>query len=117
MGVRACIITKYVCEYGSQTFNYRAEEVFDMLTDNGVDVWTSGGDDDYYGYWRINCSTDALANYIAALTKLPPDEVNAYFDKENPDNEIYTNQYVREVLEDWLKHCDPVHNVIRIHWG
>jgi hypothetical protein len=117
MGLRANIVTKYVCEYeGSQTFNYRAEEVYDMLTDNGIDVWMSGGDGDYYGYWEINCDTDALPQYIAALKELPPDEVNAYFNADNPDDADYTNQYVAEVLEEWMQYSVPKGTNIRVHW-
>jgi hypothetical protein len=117
MGVRANLVTKYVCEYeGSQTFNYRAEEVYDMLTENDVMVWTSGGEGDYYGYWEVDCSSGTFEQYIVLLKELPPDEVNAYFDKSDSDNADYTNQYVREVLEEWLQHCDPERNIIRVHW-
>jgi hypothetical protein len=116
MGLRANIVTKYVCEYGSQSFNYRAEEIYMMLTDNGIDVWTSGDDGDYYGHWEINCETDALPNYIATLKELPPDEVNAYFNQDNPDDAEYTNRYIVEVLEEWMQYSDPKNMVIRVHW-
>jgi hypothetical protein len=117
MGVRANIVKKYVCEYeGSQAFNYRAEEVYTMLSDNDVNIWTSGGDGDYYGQWEINCNTNALPKYIATLNELPPDEVNVYFNADNPDDTDYTNQYVMEVLKEWMQYSDPVHMVIRVHW-
>jgi hypothetical protein len=115
MGIRAHIVTKYVCEYGgTQAFNYRAEEVYDMLTDNGVHVWTSGGEGDSYGHWEVNYASGALEKYIATLKKLPPDEINSYFKHDDQD---YTNGYVCEILEEWLRLRDPTGAVIRIHWG
>ena len=117
MGCRACLVTKYVCEYGdSQSFNWLAEELYDMLCDIGVDVYTSDQDGDYYGHWHVNLDGESekrLKDYVAKLGALPPDEVNEYF----KDNDWVTNDYVKSVFEEWMRWSDETgKSVVRIHW-
>jgi len=118
MGVRAYVVTKYVCEYGeSPDFNYEAVRVWRMLAENGVYL-RSGcgcGCDCYYGHWTIHNSKELQA-YIAKLGTLPPDEVNEYFDADDESHQDYTNQSVKETLEEWVLHCDKKSGFIRVHW-
>ena len=118
MGLRANVVTKYVCEYeGSSAFNYEAERVWEMLTQNCVDIYfgCGCGCDNLYGSWEINV-TDELHEYIAKLGTLPPDEVNEYFDATDSDHQDYTNKYVKEVLDEWVRYSDATSGVIRIQW-
>ena len=120
MGCRACLVTKYVCEYdGSQSFNWLAEELYGLLNSIGVRVWTSGGDGDYYGRWEIELegeSGENMRKYIAKLGELPPEDVNHYFTK-NPDDDYVTNDYVKSVFEEWLKQGEIDGNeFVRVHW-
>ena len=119
MGLRANVVTKYVCEYGwLSEFGNEAVRVWKMLVENGVEIYAActcgSGDACYYGQWAIN-GTEALLRYIATLETLPPNEVNEYFDTAD-DRQDYTNQSVKEILEEWVSHCDATSGVIRIHW-
>ena len=118
MGIRAHVVKKHVCEYsGSSNFNYEAERVWQMLTDNDVEICIgcACGCDCYYGDWTIN-GTEPLKRYIAQIETLPPDEVNEYFDAQDADHQDYTNQSVKEILEEWVSHYDETVGMIRIHW-
>jgi hypothetical protein len=111
MGCRATIVTKYVCEYGGSAFNWAADEVYEMLTDNDVVVGQTN-EDDNYSDWDIQ-NPDAVQAYVDKLKKLPQDKVNKYF-KKNKECQDATNGYVVVVLEEWLDHI--LDGVIKIHW-
>lgn len=47
MPKHATVVTKYTCEYGEYSFANAADEVFHMLIDNDIEVWTSNEDNRY----------------------------------------------------------------------
>jgi hypothetical protein len=113
MGNRAHVVKEYVCKYADGCwFNWAANEVYEMLTDNDVEIWRH--DECIEGDWEIN-GTDTIEAYIAKLKQLPPDETNQYF-TEDPNNAYITNAEVIDALEEWVKHCCRVDDVIRIQW-
>jgi hypothetical protein len=116
MGRTAKVIVEYVCEYGdSCAFNYAHEEVYTMLMDNDIDMWTSDEFNEACAdRWEIR-RKDELQQYVNKLKKLPPDKTNKYF-KKNQDHRGYTNKYVLEVLTEWLEAYDKEDDVIRIEW-
>ena len=115
MGLRAKAVKEYKCVYSeTSAFNFLADELYDLLTDFDVYIWTA---DDLNNYcdWEIHCDTAAFEKCIEELKTLPPDAPNEYF-SEKPENADITNQYVVEVFEEWLKCKDEKDKVIRIHW-
>ena len=108
MGIRAYVVSEYVCNYaneGSCEFNYQAEQVIEVLTDNGIDIWQASETDDY-----SNLEIKDLKKFgelIAKLEALPPDE-------EHETIEDYTNSEVAAVFKEWAKHV--IDGVIRIRW-
>jgi cell fate (sporulation/competence/biofilm development) regulator YmcA (YheA/YmcA/DUF963 family) len=114
MSLTATAVKRYVCEYApSSAFNYAADEVYDMLTDHNVEIWQSDEYDNHCD-WEIN-GKETLQKYVKKLKKLPPDAVNKYF-KKDKDNAYVTNQYVIDVLEEWIDCYDEEDRVIRVHW-
>jgi len=112
MGIRANIITKFTCEYGSSTFNYKQVEVQEMLEQNGVDVLMQWNAD---GGGRMEISTDGdsgkmYGRYLAKLEVLPPGDKHEYL---GPD---YTNLDVLVHLKNWWDYRDKKDKVIRVDW-
>jgi len=117
MGLRAHAVERYVCEYSpTADFNYAADEIYTLLSDHDVDVWTA---DDFSNYcdWEIQGedNKNALQACIDVLKKLPPDEPNKWL-KENERHTDTTNADVVRVLEDWIRCYDAEDQVIRIQW-
>ena len=113
--MRAYVVKEYKCVYKPPgMLMYRADEVYDLLTDYDVYVWTSD-ENSSYGEWEIHCDTDAFEKCIEELKTLPPDEISEYF-PENPDRPGITNKKIVSIFEGWLKCKDEKDNVIRVHW-
>jgi hypothetical protein len=114
MGLTATAVKRYVCEYApSSAFDYAADEVYDMLTDNDVEIWQSD-DFDNYCEWEIN-GKKTLQKLVKKLKKLPPNTVNKHF-RRNKNNSYVTNKYVIEILEEWISCYDEKNKVVRVHW-
>jgi len=115
MGYRAHIVTKITREHnGSSTFNRNTEEVLEMLEKNGIDVHTKWHDIDSAS-WEISTLGDSgkmYQRYIAKLETLPQNETNEFFTERSE----YTNQDIKETLEEWWDHRDQRDDVIRVDW-
>ena len=115
MKKQAYVVKKYECVYSeASTFRSLADEVYGLLTDYDVGIWTSDEHSNYCD-WEIHCDTDAFEKCIEELKKMPPEEVNEYF-TENSSHMGITNQYVVKVFEEWLRCKDEKDKVIRVHW-
>ena len=115
MGFRANIVTECVHKHdGSSVFNRKAKEVQDMLEKNGIDVRTRWLDLES-AKWEISTSGTSgkmYQRFIAKLETLPPDEINEFFTEGGE----YTNENVKEILEEWWRYRDKQDDVIRIDW-
>ena len=116
MSRTAKVIVRYVCEYGdSCAFNGAHEDVYEMLSDNDIDMWASNEINEACAdRWEIR-GKDALQKYINKLKKLPPKKVNKYF-KKNQSHGGYTNKYVLDILTEWIEAYDEADEVIRLEW-
>ena len=115
MGYRAHIVTELIRKHdGSSIFSRKASEVQEMLEKNGIDVRIVQRDIDS-ARWEISTYKESgkmYQRYIAKLEMLPPDEINEFF----AENDRYTNENVKGILEEWWKYRDKQDDVIRVDW-
>jgi len=115
MGYRAHIVTECIRKHGGfEAFNWKANEVQEMLEKNGIDVRIQRIDVES-AMWEISTAGDSgkmYQRFIAKLETLPPDEINEFF---LPDGG-YTNEDVKDVLENWWGYRDKRDDVIRVDW-
>jgi len=107
MSKRAIVVTKFVCEYGDRSFNWAADELLNLLTENDtVNIYTS---DEYQNYcdWKINASNNGkdLKKVIAKLKKLPPNAINKRFKRHE-----YAADFTNECAPGYRTE-EPLHGI------
>lgn len=104
MGYRPHLQTKHVIEYGNSfNFSYKNEEIYDWLSENGVDV-TGGGDCGEESEWEIEKDD---------LRKIPE---SAY--RDIPASSKYDTVITAKDLRDFVKDClaAPTGDTVYISW-
>ena len=101
MGNRLHIHTKHEIEYGSESFNWQMNGLYELLNDAGCEI-CGQLNDDAVGDWEID--EEQFIEAIKQIRKMSSDNIATYFDRDYVRDDL--DEFKKEVIADLQRFAD-----------